>query len=147
MYGKCSPAAAVARIETVMQGVADARTLPVQILTVDEILDGPAVRKILFMTEAAFVESQMKPHFDRELVGTGAEWTQAVDTMLEVVPEGALASVSDIQESCEGLWEYGSRTSCADVAKSPATITLTILLHMQVQISGSASHSTLKLLT
>jgi hypothetical protein len=60
-----------------------------QIMHLDEILEGPAVRKILFMTEAPFVESAMKPHFDAELSETGAEWTQAVDTMLEIVPQGA----------------------------------------------------------
>lgn len=59
------------------------------IVDLEAILQGPPVRKILFMTDARVVQQELKPHFDAALVGSGAEWTQAVDTMLEVVPAGA----------------------------------------------------------
>ena len=59
-----------------------------QIQTLDEILNGPPVIKLLFMAAEEHIRTTVLPHFDTALVGTSASWTQAVDTMLEVVPKG-----------------------------------------------------------
>ncbi len=54
-----------------------------------ELLAGPPVRKLLFMTDPAVVEAQLKPDWGVLLQpGRGAELMQAVDTMLEIVPAG-----------------------------------------------------------
>ena len=60
-----------------------------QVQTLHEILHGPAVRKILFMDTERTIQDTVLPHFRDCLAGTEADWTQAVDTMLEVVPRGS----------------------------------------------------------
>jgi hypothetical protein len=55
---------------------------------VDQLLSGPAVRKLLFMAPPVQVEGLLKPHWSSALVGSGAEVMQAVPNMLEVVPSG-----------------------------------------------------------
>jgi hypothetical protein len=52
------------------------------------------VRKLLFMTDPEEIATKVKPQIEEQLIGTGAESTQAVDSMLEVVPEGGALSFS-----------------------------------------------------
>ena len=61
-----------------------------QIKALDAILSGPPVRKILFMDTERRIQETVLPHFEACLAGADAEVTQAVDTMLEVVPKGML---------------------------------------------------------
>ncbi len=60
--------------------------------SVDVLLDGPAVRKLLFMADAARVRGEVAPHWAAALGGggelAGAEAMQAVPNMLEIVPQG-----------------------------------------------------------
>lgn len=58
-----------------------------QVITLDELLVGPAVKKLLFMSSPDEISGKVMPDLAR-LVGTHAESTQAVDSMLEVVPRG-----------------------------------------------------------
>ena len=67
------------------------RTRHVQVLTLDQILAGPPAIKILFMSTEERIQEEALPHFEAALAGTSADWTQAVDTMLEVVPKGEIA--------------------------------------------------------
>jgi hydroxymethylpyrimidine pyrophosphatase-like HAD family hydrolase len=60
----------------------------VQVITLDELLAGPAVKKLLFMSSPQEIASKVVPDIEAMLVGTDAESTQAVDSMLEVVPRG-----------------------------------------------------------
>lgn len=60
----------------------------VQVITLDELLAGPAVKKLLFMSNPEEISDKVMPDMDASLVDTDAESTQAVDTMLEVVPRG-----------------------------------------------------------
>lgn len=46
------------------------------------------VKKLLFMTDPAVVDSRLKPHWQAALEGLEAEPMQAVDSMLEIVPRG-----------------------------------------------------------
>jgi hydroxymethylpyrimidine pyrophosphatase-like HAD family hydrolase len=58
--------------------------------SVDRVLAGPPLRKLLFMTTAARVDAEVRPHWEAALAaGGGAAATmQAVPDMLEVVPAG-----------------------------------------------------------
>lgn len=56
--------------------------------SLDEVLQGPALRKLLFMTRPEVVDSHLKPHWSQALEGVEAETMQAVPDMLEVVPSG-----------------------------------------------------------
>jgi len=56
--------------------------------TVEDLLTGPSVRKLLFMAEPAVVDGLLKPHWGAALEGEAAEVLQAVPNMLEVVPAG-----------------------------------------------------------
>lgn len=62
-------------------------------MTLDDIVDGPEVKKVLLMSTADVIENRVLGHFDATLPGSGATWTQALDTMLEIVPEGECAPV------------------------------------------------------
>ncbi|PSC68822.1 Haloacid dehalogenase-like hydrolase family isoform 2 [Micractinium conductrix] len=53
-----------------------------------EVLAGPPLRKLLFMTSPAKVEGHLKPHWEAALAGSDAETMQAVPDMLELVPSG-----------------------------------------------------------
>ena len=66
--------------------------LHVQIQSIDDIVNGPAAIKLLYMSSEAKIKDVALPHIDSALQGTSADWTQAVDTMLEVVPKGALSA-------------------------------------------------------
>jgi hypothetical protein len=54
-----------------------------------QLLDGPPVRKILFMSTEEIIAGKVAPDITAMLEGTEAGLTIAVDTMLEVVPKGA----------------------------------------------------------
>ncbi|KAL4430812.1 hypothetical protein ABPG75_006068 [Micractinium tetrahymenae] len=54
----------------------------------EEVLAGPPLRKLLFMTHPEAVEAHLKPHWSAALEGSEAETMQAVPDMLEVVPSG-----------------------------------------------------------
>ncbi|BDA50944.1 probable endoribonuclease YbeY at N-terminal half [Coccomyxa sp. Obi] len=56
--------------------------------SVEEILEGPPAKKLLFMTDSSIVDGQLRPHWTAALEGKGAEVMQAVPTMLELVPRG-----------------------------------------------------------
>ena len=56
--------------------------------SVEAVLQGPPVRKLLFMTAAEHVASVVKPQWDALLAGSGAATMQAVPDMLEIVPRG-----------------------------------------------------------
>lgn len=56
--------------------------------SLEEVLCGPPLRKLLFMTHPRVVDGQLKPHWSSALEGTAAETMQAVPEMLEVVPSG-----------------------------------------------------------
>lgn len=59
--------------------------------SIDALLAGPAVRKLLFMADPSLVDGLLKPHWGSVLnssSSTGAEVMQAVPNMLEVVPAG-----------------------------------------------------------
>ena len=54
--------------------------------SVDAILSGPPMRKLLFMTSEEVVSSKIKPEWERTLENSGASTMQAVPDMLEIVP-------------------------------------------------------------
>lgn len=56
--------------------------------SVDAVLSGPPLRKLLFMTTPEIVAERLKPDWEAALAGTGAAPMQAVPDMLEVVPAG-----------------------------------------------------------
>ncbi|GAB4817962.1 hypothetical protein N2152v2_005008 [Parachlorella kessleri] len=56
--------------------------------SVDDVLQGPPLRKLLFMTQPHVVDTHLKPHWEGRLAGSGAQPMQAVADMLEVVPVG-----------------------------------------------------------
>jgi hydroxymethylpyrimidine pyrophosphatase-like HAD family hydrolase len=59
--------------------------------SVETLLEGEAVRKLLFMADAERIAADVRPHWAARLAGPGlggAEAMQAVPTMLEVVPRG-----------------------------------------------------------
>jgi hydroxymethylpyrimidine pyrophosphatase-like HAD family hydrolase len=62
--------------------------LAAELADVEQLLAGPAVRKLLFMTAPDLVEALVKPHWAQALQGQAAEVMQAVPNMLEVVPAG-----------------------------------------------------------
>jgi Cof subfamily protein (haloacid dehalogenase superfamily) len=53
-----------------------------------ELLEGPPLRKLLFMAPPEVVETRLKAHWNVALENTTAQPMQAVPTMLEVVPRG-----------------------------------------------------------
>lgn len=56
--------------------------------SIEQLLAGPAVRKLLFMAEPGLVDGLVKPHWGQALQEQAAEVMQAVPNMLEVVPAG-----------------------------------------------------------
>jgi hydroxymethylpyrimidine pyrophosphatase-like HAD family hydrolase len=56
--------------------------------SVEDLLSGPSVRKLLFMADPSVVDGLLKPHWGAALQGAAAEVLQAVPNMLEVVPAG-----------------------------------------------------------
>lgn len=50
--------------------------------SIDEVMRGPPLRKLLFMTRAEVVDGHLKPHWRAALEGTEAETMQAVPDML-----------------------------------------------------------------
>ena len=56
--------------------------------SIDEILAGPSIRKMLMMNDDVARMAALRPGMDDALLGTGAGTMVAVDTMLEVVPRG-----------------------------------------------------------
>lgn len=56
--------------------------------SLQQLLAGPAVKKLLFMTEPHRVEGLLKPHWQAAAPPLGAEAMQAVPNMLEIVPAG-----------------------------------------------------------
>jgi hypothetical protein len=52
--------------------------------SLDDLLSGPAVRKLLFMADPSVVDGLLKPHWGAALQGQAAEVLQAVPNMLEV---------------------------------------------------------------
>lgn len=62
--------------------------LAAELAGVEQLLAGPAVRKLLFMSQPELVAGLVEPHWRQALQGQGAEVMQAVPNMLEVVPAG-----------------------------------------------------------
>jgi Cof subfamily protein (haloacid dehalogenase superfamily) len=56
--------------------------------SIEQLLSGPSVRKLLFMTDPSVVDGLLKPYWGAALQGEAAEVLQAVPNMLEVVPAG-----------------------------------------------------------
>ena len=56
--------------------------------SLEMILAGPAVKKILFMSSEARINNEIIPHFYACLQETDTDLTQAVPTMLEILPGG-----------------------------------------------------------
>ncbi|KAK9794386.1 hypothetical protein WJX73_003896 [Symbiochloris irregularis] len=56
--------------------------------SLEAILQGPPVKKLLFMTDADVITKQVIPHWQKVAGELGAQATQAVPTMLELVPTG-----------------------------------------------------------
>lgn len=56
--------------------------------SLDEIVEGPPVKKLIFLADAQRIEEVVKPMWQGAVKGRGAAVMQAVPTMLEVVPEG-----------------------------------------------------------
>lgn len=56
--------------------------------SVESVVSGPPLRKLLFMTSAEVVSQQLKPDWEVALKDTGAATMQAVPDMLEIVPRG-----------------------------------------------------------
>lgn len=56
--------------------------------TVDEVLSGPPLRKLLFMASEDRIEMHVKVHWERALQNSAAQTMQAVPNMLEIVPSG-----------------------------------------------------------
>jgi hypothetical protein len=52
------------------------------VVSVDDVLAGPPLRKLLFMTRPEVVDSQLKPHWTAALQHTDAQTMQAVPDML-----------------------------------------------------------------
>jgi Cof subfamily protein (haloacid dehalogenase superfamily) len=57
-------------------------------LTVEDILRGPPIRKMLMMNDDVGLLQSIRPDMDKQLRQTSAGTMVAVDTMLEVVPKG-----------------------------------------------------------
>ena len=57
-------------------------------LTVEDILRGPPIRKMLMMNDDVGLMQSIRPDMDKQLRQTSAGTMVAVDTMLEVVPKG-----------------------------------------------------------
>lgn len=81
--------------------------LPRIIPSLEAILKGPSVRKLLFMTTPDVVQSLVRPHWEAALAEGPAAPMQAVDSMLEIVPRGwnkwraltALLAAADLPRS------------------------------------------------
>jgi len=61
--------------------------------TVAALLSGPPVKKLLFMSKPPVIDA-LRPEWARRLSGTGAAITQAVPSMLEVLPAGVNKGVA-----------------------------------------------------
>eukprot|EP00892_Ulva_mutabilis_P006781 jgi/Ulvmu1/4475/UM002_0200.1 len=59
-----------------------------EVMPLAELLAGPEVKKLLFMTEPHAIDEVVKPQMEKLMAGTSADTTQAVDSMLEIVPRG-----------------------------------------------------------
>lgn len=59
-----------------------------QVMPLEDLLAGPEIKKLLFMTEPHEIDDLVKPEMERMMAGTTADTTQAVDSMLEIVPRG-----------------------------------------------------------
>lgn len=59
-----------------------------EVMPLEELLAGPEVKKLLFMTEPCEIDDVVKPHMERLMAESSADTTQAVDSMLEIVPRG-----------------------------------------------------------
>lgn len=75
-----------------------------------ELLHGPAVRKLLFMTDPERVESLLKPHWMTALQGQAAELLQAVPNMLEIVPSGVNKWAGLQVGEDKSRWQTSART-------------------------------------
>lgn len=62
--------------------------LAVELHSVEKVLSAPRVKKLLFMAEPETITQELRPHWEQALAGV-AEVTQAVPTMLEILPFGA----------------------------------------------------------
>ncbi|KAL6773726.1 hypothetical protein ACKKBG_A22225 [Auxenochlorella protothecoides x Auxenochlorella symbiontica] len=62
--------------------------LPFLVPTAAAAAGQQGVRKLLFMADPERVDTQLKPHWEAALAGTGAETMQALPNMLEIVPRG-----------------------------------------------------------
>jgi Cof subfamily protein (haloacid dehalogenase superfamily) len=56
--------------------------------SVEQILSGPKIRKLLLMADSSTISNEIRPELEKKLRDTGATPVQAVDTMLEIVPRG-----------------------------------------------------------
>lgn len=59
-----------------------------QVTPLEDLMAGPQVKKLLFMSKPEEIDDIVKPHMAQMLKGTMADTTQAVDSMLEIVPRG-----------------------------------------------------------
>lgn len=66
-----------------------ARAAWLQEQDLEQIVRGPRAIKLLFMSSEEAIKHEAWPALEAALEGTSAGLTQAVDTMLEVVPKGA----------------------------------------------------------
>jgi len=59
-----------------------------QVMSIQDIVRGPAIRKMLLMHDPDHIRRFIRPQMDVELEATDACTMQAVETMLEIVPRG-----------------------------------------------------------
>ena len=59
-----------------------------QVMSIEDIVRGPAIRKMLLMHDPDHILRVIRPQMDVELEATDACTMQAVETMLEIVPRG-----------------------------------------------------------
>jgi hypothetical protein len=87
---------------------------------------GPPVIKILFIASESTIEANVIPHFEAALARTSASWTQAVDTMLEVVPVGAQPQLDLTRRA----WQWACRAN-------PGRAHSAVLPHVRVPSAAS----------
>lgn len=56
--------------------------------SIEAIVEGPPMRKLLFMASNNFVDTTLKPYWESRLQNSSAQPMQAVSNMLEIVPRG-----------------------------------------------------------
>ena len=62
-----------------------ARVMP----SIEALLDGPPVKKILFQADPRIIQGEIKPHWESRVAGSSeASVMQAVPSMIEIVPKG-----------------------------------------------------------